>query len=179
MLKGGAIRLGDKTSGGGYVTIASGTNFIIDGIPLALVGDKASCPTHGGVQTFVEGCQGNTTDGKGWVIEGCRLSCGSIALSSCADTFWVEDSVGVLLPSSHVAELSPWFSHPQDPNGTAYDQQFQLLDSAGRPAPNAKYRIVTSSGQYKRGVTDSEGMTMRVWSSVEEDLQVHLQGSHG
>lgn len=93
LLKGGPIREGDSTSGGGVVVTASGTGFIIDGKALVLAGDKATCPKHGGIQTFVEGCLGNLDEGIGWVIEGCKLSCSCIAYSSCADTFMVEDCV--------------------------------------------------------------------------------------
>jgi uncharacterized Zn-binding protein involved in type VI secretion len=176
---GGPIRLGDLTSGGGRVITASGTNFIIDDLPLVLQGDKATCEKHGGIQTFVEHCLGNMDEDKGWVIEGCKLSCGCIAYSSCASTFWVEDTIGCGYPASELAQMSPWLSMPADADSIAYDQQFQLVDEHGQPVPNTKYKIVSATGKLKSGITDAEGKTMRVFATAAEDLHVHWVGSNG
>ncbi len=178
--EGGLNRLGDQTSGGGTVIMASGTDFIVEGKPIVLLGDKATCEKHGGVQTFVECCQGNTYhNGKGWVIEGCKLSCGCFAYSSCADSFWVHDTIGTGYPASALTQMSPWLSTPADANSTAYDQQFQLVDEGGKPVPNAKYKIVSATGKLKSGVTDGDGKTMRVFATVEEDLHVHWMNPNG
>lgn len=93
LLKGGPIRLGDDTTGGGKAISASAQNFTIKGVPVVLKGDLATCVIHNGVQTFVEGCQGRTVNGVGIVLEGHKLSCGCTAISSCRDFCWIEDCV--------------------------------------------------------------------------------------
>ncbi len=48
------VVVGDATSGGGEVVTGSASTRI-DGRAVARVGDKASCPTHGGIRTIVSG----------------------------------------------------------------------------------------------------------------------------
>lgn len=48
------ITIGWPTSGGGKV-ISGNNRFLIDGIPVACVGDKATCPTHKVLATIVSG----------------------------------------------------------------------------------------------------------------------------
>ncbi|WP_157956482.1 PAAR domain-containing protein [Dyella sp. C11] len=175
-LAGGPIRLGDRTSGGGQVISASGTLFIIDDLPLALAGDKATCNKHGGIQTFVECCQSNSSDGKGWIIEGCKLSCGCFAFSSCASSFWVEDTVSTTSGSGGLTNIT-WLGasttiSPEEPNRN--DHQFQILSRHGKPLVNATYRIATASGSEMTGVTDSRGMTQRIATSAAELLHIYL-----
>ena len=177
LLKGGAIRLGDRTSGGGVViTTSGGGGFLISNASLALVGDKATCELHGGIQTFVEGCLNHNDDGKGWVIEGCRLSCGCFAYSSCAANFMVEDHVGQV-GLAGVSAGSPLGVEATSLIGAAvsgaFDQQFQLIDTAGSPLPNVKYRLVSDAGVVTTGVTDGEGRTQRVFSTESELLHLY------
>ncbi|MDW5296320.1 PAAR domain-containing protein, partial [Acinetobacter baumannii] len=48
------ITIGCPTTGGGQV-ISGNSSFLIDGIAVACVGDKATCPTHKIVATIVSG----------------------------------------------------------------------------------------------------------------------------
>jgi uncharacterized Zn-binding protein involved in type VI secretion len=77
------IVLGDKTSHGGEVISASGEGrYTIDGIPVACVGDKVSCPIKGhGPETIIEGDEYSTLDGKPIALEGCKVSCGAVLIS--------------------------------------------------------------------------------------------------
>lgn len=86
----GPIRHGDRTTGGGVVvSCALATDYTIDGIPGAVLGDMATCPRHGGVFPFVECDDSTSYHGKGVVLEGHKLACGCHAFSSCAPTFRV------------------------------------------------------------------------------------------
>jgi uncharacterized Zn-binding protein involved in type VI secretion len=77
------IVLGDKTSHDGEVISASGEGrYTIDGIPVACVGDKVSCPKKGhGPETIIEGDPNATLDGKPIALEGCKTSCGAVLIS--------------------------------------------------------------------------------------------------
>ncbi|MFI7959804.1 PAAR domain-containing protein, partial [Acinetobacter baumannii] len=48
------ITIGCPTTGGGQV-ISGNSTFLIDGIAIACVGDKATCPAHKTVSTIVSG----------------------------------------------------------------------------------------------------------------------------
>jgi uncharacterized Zn-binding protein involved in type VI secretion len=78
------IVLGDLTSHGGEVISASGEGrYTIDGIPVACVGDKVSCPKKGhGPETIISGDENATLDGKAIAIEGLsKTSCGAELIS--------------------------------------------------------------------------------------------------
>lgn len=73
------IRLDDATSHGGKVIKVAATNFTVDGIPVARVGDKTSCPVHG-PGSIVEGETRHTIDGVSVAYEGHKTSCGATLL---------------------------------------------------------------------------------------------------
>jgi uncharacterized Zn-binding protein involved in type VI secretion len=77
------ILLGDKTSHGGEVVSAWGAGrYTIDGIPVACVGDKVTCPQKGhSGSTIVEGDPDSTLDGKSIAREGDKCSCGATLIS--------------------------------------------------------------------------------------------------
>jgi len=81
------IVLGDTTSHGGTVVSASGAGrMIIDGIPVACLGDMVSCPKKGCKGTFaiIEGSSGPDTelDGKPLAREGDKTACGAVLISA-------------------------------------------------------------------------------------------------
>lgn len=183
-MKDGIIRLGDKTSGGGQVISASGSSFLAGGKPIALLGDQATCQQHKNVQTFVEACEGNTLDGKGWVIEGCKLSCGCVALSSYAHQFMVEDCIG---PSSSASQqfsafsqhrLDTGFSPRFQPNRAvdeAFNDRFRLVDDMGQPLAHCEYVVRRANGQSEYGVTDAQGYTHLVGNTNDaEGVRIEL-----
>ncbi|MCH2070563.1 PAAR domain-containing protein [Acinetobacter pittii] len=69
------ITIGCPTSGGGQV-ISGNSMFLIDGIAVACVGDKATCPTHKVVATIVSGDPCMQIFGKAAARVNDSLSCG-------------------------------------------------------------------------------------------------------
>jgi uncharacterized Zn-binding protein involved in type VI secretion len=82
----GAIRLGDKHSGGGVMTQASGLP--VNDIKQCVLGDVAICPTHQGSFPLVSGGDGSATfNGRPLVFEPAQLACGCSVSSSCAQSY--------------------------------------------------------------------------------------------
>jgi uncharacterized Zn-binding protein involved in type VI secretion len=79
------IRLGDATSHGGKVVKVSATQFTVDGIPVACVGDLCSCPIKGHDNcTVAEGDAQHVINGIAVAYEGHKTSCGATLISSTA-----------------------------------------------------------------------------------------------
>ncbi|SEN65847.1 Zn-binding Pro-Ala-Ala-Arg (PAAR) domain-containing protein, incolved in TypeVI secretion [Pseudomonas sp. ok272] len=79
------VLLGDKTTHGGVVISASSTT-IVNGKPIALVGDEVSCPIPGhGVNRIVEGTGHWSENGRAMVVDGCLCQCGCRVISSASD----------------------------------------------------------------------------------------------
>lgn len=77
------IRLGDATSHGGKVIATSASNFTVQGIPVACVGDACSCPIagHAGC-TITTGSPHHTVNGMSIAFDGDSLSCGAKLIAS-------------------------------------------------------------------------------------------------
>lgn len=76
------IRLGDPTSHGGTVVSAS-SSVIINGKPVARIGDSVTCPIPGhGVVTIVEGDSTWLDGGRPIALEGHKTSCGASLIST-------------------------------------------------------------------------------------------------
>src|SRR5512145_717221 len=76
------IRLGDDTSHGGKVITAS-ARMTIDGIPVALWGDRCSCPIDGHDTCVI--CEGEPEalyDGIPIALEGHKTDCGATLIAS-------------------------------------------------------------------------------------------------
>jgi len=73
------IRLNDATSHGGKVVSVAAPHFTVDGIAVARVGDKTSCPVHG-QGSIVEGETRHTIGGVPVAYEGHKTSCGATLL---------------------------------------------------------------------------------------------------
>jgi uncharacterized Zn-binding protein involved in type VI secretion len=74
----GIIRLGDPTDHGGAVVATTAPHFTVDGIPVARVGDKCSCPKrgHDGC-VIVEGDPNYQIGGISVAFDGHHTSCGA------------------------------------------------------------------------------------------------------
>ncbi|WP_123407784.1 PAAR domain-containing protein [Pseudomonas frederiksbergensis] len=79
----GFVLLGDKTTHDGEVISASST-MIVNGRPVALVGDEVSCPIHGD-NPIVEGCPNWSEGDQAMVVNGCRCECDCQVISSAPD----------------------------------------------------------------------------------------------
>ncbi len=76
------IRLGDPTSHGGTVVSASST-VIINGKPVARVGDSVTCPIPGhGVVTIVEGDSAWLDNDRPIALQGHKTSCGASLITT-------------------------------------------------------------------------------------------------
>jgi len=76
------IRLGDPTTHGGEVVSASPTT-IINGKPVARLGDSVTCPRPGhGNGVIVEGDPAWLVDGRPVALEGHKTSCGASLIST-------------------------------------------------------------------------------------------------
>ncbi|MCO6546534.1 MAG: PAAR domain-containing protein [Gilliamella sp.] len=76
------VRLGDPTTHGGSVISAS-SKTIIEGKPVALIGDLVSCPKKDhGINKIIEGAKMGFSDGKLVVIDQCLCECGCKVLST-------------------------------------------------------------------------------------------------
>ena len=72
------IRLGDPTDHGGAVVAVSATHHTVDGLPVARVGDRCSCPRRGHNNcVIVEGDPAYIVDDIPVAFEGHRTSCGA------------------------------------------------------------------------------------------------------
>ena len=74
------IRVGDSTSHGGTVKTGS-ANMIVDGQPVARMGDTVSCPLHGDT-TIDSGSPTYITDGQPTAREGDTTACGATLQAS-------------------------------------------------------------------------------------------------
>ena len=99
------IRFGDYTSHGGRV-IEGTPRCIVDGIPVARVGDKCTCPIQGhGSCTIIEGDPNYTIDGIPIAFDGCKTSCGASLIASQTKRFKV-GPLGMTLSTSNAGEKS-------------------------------------------------------------------------
>ncbi|MFU9045122.1 PAAR domain-containing protein [Acinetobacter tibetensis] len=69
------ITVGCPTTGGGKV-ISGNSSFLVEGIAVACVGDKATCPLHKVVATIVSGDMHMLVMGKAAARVNDALSCG-------------------------------------------------------------------------------------------------------
>lgn len=77
------IRLGDPTSHGGKVIAASAPQVVVDGLPVALVGDACSCPIPGHTGcTIAEGNLAHLVDGIPVAYQDHKTSCGADLIST-------------------------------------------------------------------------------------------------
>lgn len=74
------IVVGDRHSGGGSV-ITGSPHTDIDGLAVARVGDKATCPAHKGIFPIITGDETLIIDGNPVARHGDRLACGCSLLS--------------------------------------------------------------------------------------------------
>lgn len=77
-------RLGDATTHGGKIISASSTLFV-NGTPVALIGDRVSCPNHG-TNCIIEGDSTTFDNGVSVVVNHCLCECGCRIISLQTDS---------------------------------------------------------------------------------------------
>ncbi len=76
------IRLGDPTSHGGEVISSAAPHIRVSGIPVALVGDRCSCPIHSECIIVTGSSARHTVDGILVAYHGCETSCGATLIAT-------------------------------------------------------------------------------------------------
>lgn len=150
------IREGDTTSHGGRVLACAPENKS-DGVPLALLGDKVSCPRCGGVYPIV-GVKnlGVTFDGRPVASEGDTTACGATLIASQNATTASPTSD----PGGSIGAGKSVLAHRSEQDTGPYRGRFQLVDDKTRQAiPNHPYTVTSAGGQTIQGTTDNNGYT--------------------
>jgi len=163
------IVVGCPTTGGGQV-ISGNSSFLIEGIPIACVGDKATCPKHQTVATIVAGDPNMQVMGKAAARVNDPLSCGCKLLPK--QNLVVQDNAG---GSGSGAEKS---SESNNTNNFMsldnYGHRFQLKDQlTGKPLANICYEI-EQSGEKIHGTTDNQGFTELVTNKNAEEIKISI-----
>lgn len=155
------IREGDRTSHGGIVQKCSRTD-MMDGRPMAMLGDMVSCPRCGGVFPIVSTKPlGMTFDGRPPATEGDKTACGAELIASQHNST-ADITGGAGNPMGGTTAV-----YEKDASSRAFRGRFQVLDPAsGAPAKGHAYTLRTSRGEVMSGVTDSHGYTQ--WHEADE-----------
>src|ERR1700742_2131722 len=136
------IREGDTTSHGGRV-LACAPASMVDGRPLALLGDQVSCPKCGGIYPIV-GVKdlGMTFDGRPVASEGDTTACGASLIAS-QSTSTAEPTSG---PGGSIGGGKSVLSNSS--SDTSHRGRFQVLDDATRqPVAGHPYTVTSSDGR--------------------------------
>lgn len=161
------IRLGDDTSHGGKVITAS-ARMTIDGIPVALWGDRCSCPIDGHDTCVI--CEGEPEaifDGRPVALEGHKTDCGAVLIASQLNRCHV-----VPLAKHRESATSRAAGASVSPSHLRYDEQVRILDGEGEPLSGAPYFITDPDGKSYQGVTDENGCCERVFTKNAQVLEV-------
>lgn len=77
------ITVGATTTNGGTVMQGSSTS-TINGVPIACVGDKVTCPIpgHGGITTIVSSDQTVVINSKAVARQGDKTACGAVLMAN-------------------------------------------------------------------------------------------------
>ncbi|HAV5345472.1 TPA: PAAR domain-containing protein [Acinetobacter baumannii] len=156
------ITIGCPTTGGGQV-ISGNSMFLIDGIPVACVGDKATCPTHKVVATIVSGDPYMQIFGKAAARVNDSLSCGCKLLPQ--QNLVVQDNSGGAVQGSQASNATQDSFMPQtDEHGI----KFQLKDQeTGKPLAQQYFKLKGPDGSEIEGFTDKNGFTELIKTGTE------------
>ncbi|MDZ5814946.1 MULTISPECIES: PAAR domain-containing protein [Stenotrophomonas maltophilia group] len=165
------IVMGDPTSSGGRVITASNRTDI-EGMGVARVGDKATCPhMHKGVFAIVEGDSTIIIDGQPVALDGCALACGCRVMSSQQLRGYVSNTAttgGTASPNMAGTQRAetPLASGRR----LQFDQAIRFTGSQGMPLRELPYTLHLANGQTFSGMTNALGETSRV--STRESVAV-------
>lgn len=150
------IVVGCPTTGGGKV-ISGNSLFQIEGIPVACVGDKATCPKHKTVATIISGDPNMQIFGKAAARVNDALSCGCKLLPK--QNLVVQDNGSSIGSGNSQTKANP----QQDAflaGKETYKAQFEFLDQKGNTPLEYFYYVLTlPNGEKIEGITDKQGKT--------------------
>lgn len=163
------IVVGDRTTGGGEVLTGAPSTFINE-IPIARVGDKASCPKHGGFFAIVTGDDTFLIDGKPLAREGDSLACGCRLMATRQTTVSVQAGGGGAPQAAAPTEANPvppagfvpTGTAPRAPDAEPPRRQDILLhyhygDLDRTPVRGVGYRVMLPGDQVVTGQLDDAG----------------------
>ncbi|MBP8005767.1 PAAR domain-containing protein [Acinetobacter sp. NIPH 1852] len=164
------IVIGCPTTGGGKV-ISGSSFFLIEGIPLACVGDKATCPKHQTVATIITGDPNMQVMGKMAARVNDSLSCGCKLLPM--QNLVVQDNgpspgsnaaQNSFAPTSSVQKQDNFIAQNTDDHGIKFEF---LNEKTGQPLVEHYFKITPPDGKVIEGFTDETGQTELVESGKE------------
>ncbi|MNV38420.1 PAAR motif protein [compost metagenome] len=172
--------LGDRTTGGGsIITAAPQTD--INGVKVARLNDKATCPRHKGIFPIVSGCDATIIiDGQPVALDGARLACGCSVIAGSQNLVFVDHGSPADIHAQSVLPISPaaasYSESPSDVQSARYDEAFVLRSGfSGLPLSNKNYRIIRQNGTVEPGRTDDDGRTHVVSAESLEILRVEIE----
>lgn len=158
------IVVGCPTTGGGKV-LSGNSMFLIEGIPIACVGDKATCPKHKTVATIIAGDPNMQIFGKSAARVNDSLSCGCKLLPK--QNLVVQDNGGGSASSASGSSPAAAQNNLVAQNDD-YGVKFLLRDEkTGEPLIEQYFKLVTSDGKLLEGFTDETGHTELVETGKE------------
>ncbi len=163
------ITIGCPTSGGGQV-ISGNSMFLIDGIAVACIGDKATCPTHKVVATIVSGDPYMQIFGKAAARVNDSLSCGCKLLPQ--QNLVVQDNGGGSSQSAATTNTAAQDRFVED-KPKEYGIQFQLKDEKTQKVfCDIPYSIIyKKDGKVETGWTDKEGKTHVINAATPDEVE--------
>ncbi|WP_151981763.1 PAAR domain-containing protein [Acinetobacter guerrae] len=157
------ITIGCPTTGGGQV-MSGNSIFLIEGIAIACVGDKATCPKHKTVATIISGDPHMQVMGKAAARVNDSLSCGCKLLPK--QCLVVQENGGGIKQASQINDsntiLSSQNNFISDTTKEIYKIQFKFIDEdTGHVLRSMPYEIYSkNSGELLiKGYTDNSGRT--------------------
>lgn len=162
----GFIVVGDRTSHGG--TVLSGDQlWTIDGMAVARIGDKVSCPRCKRIVTIVTSKDPSfSSGGSPAAFDGDMTDCGATLYSRHNSHSGLEKTTGepatVRAPKDHVP-----------PTIQTFQQHFIFRDLAtGQPIADMPYTLRAQDGQVVQGYTDAQGRTDVLWTDAAAQVEV-------
>ncbi|RSN83401.1 PAAR domain-containing protein [Acinetobacter baumannii] len=161
------IVVGCPTTGGGQV-LSGNSMFQIEGIPIACVGDKATCPKHKTVATIISGDPHMQIFEKAAARVNDSLSCGCKLLPK--QSLVVQDNGG----GSSSTDISSTANTLMSQMANIFEDKFKLVSQSGEPLKNINYLITRADGTTETGKTDNLGFTHLVNTNDQaEILSIH------
>ncbi|MCD9088272.1 PAAR domain-containing protein [Stenotrophomonas sp. SY1] len=158
------IVVGDATTGGGRV-ITGSPHTDIDGIPVARVNDKVTCPQHKGVFPIIQGDASMIIDGQPVAINGGAVACGCRLMSFRQNHVYVDSAGSPGTNSSTAAALGALAATASaniNKSSGGYDQAIRFVTESNGSLCKVGYALRLANGEVIEGVTDDEGLTQRV-----------------
>ena len=169
------IVLGDPTSSGG--SVVTGSPFTdVDGIPVARIGDQATCPRHKGAFPIVDGDPTLIVDGQPVALHGSSLACGCKVLSAMQTRVFIDPGTSASSATSTAPATAALAAGAAAATARSYVGGFVLRSSlTGKPLANRNYRILHADGVCETGITNVDGATHVVTSDCCQTLRIELE----